>query len=95
MPSQMKEGWGLTHDDEKMYASDGTPHIYVIRPDTFTVEKTLSVSDSNGRYIDRLNELEFIGNNMILSNKWLTDEVYKIDLSDGKVVTKYDLGELK
>lgn len=31
----MKEGWGLTHDDTYLYATDGTANIYVITPGTF------------------------------------------------------------
>lgn len=37
MPDEMVEGWGLTHDGQYLYASDGTEFIYVIDPATFTV----------------------------------------------------------
>jgi glutamine cyclotransferase len=37
MPAEMKEGWGLTHDDNFMYSTDGTANIYKINPDTFKV----------------------------------------------------------
>lgn len=42
-----------------------------------------------------LNEIEYAGNNTILANKWLTDDIYKIDLKTGKVLKKYDMSLLK
>lgn len=38
MPKEMEEGWGLTHDDTDLWASDGTARIFKIDPQTFTVK---------------------------------------------------------
>ena len=38
MPSEMIEGWGLSHDSQYIYASDGTDNIYVIDPTDFKVK---------------------------------------------------------
>jgi len=40
-PPTMREGWGLTHDDEFIYASDGSASIFKIDASTFTVVETL------------------------------------------------------
>jgi glutamine cyclotransferase len=35
MPVEMIEGWGLTHDNENLYSSDGSHNIYTLDPETF------------------------------------------------------------
>lgn len=37
MPTQMKEGWGLTHDDKYLYASDGSDTIFRLNPQDLSV----------------------------------------------------------
>lgn len=95
MPHEMKEGWGLTHDEHFMYSTDGTANIYKINPDGFRVISHVTVQDSEGRSINNLNEIEYVGNNEVLVNKWMKDDVYRVSLSDGKIIRKYDLSELK
>jgi glutamine cyclotransferase len=48
MPDQMKEGWGLTHDSQYIYATDGTASIFTIDPDSFTVINQITVRDELG-----------------------------------------------
>jgi glutaminyl-peptide cyclotransferase len=77
------EGWGITHDDTHLIMSNGTDKINFVNPDTFKIEKTISVSQ-NGYPQDQLNELEYIEGE-IWSNVWHTDLVLRIDPSNGNV----------
>lgn len=79
-----KEGWGLSHDSTSLLLSDGSATIHYIRPEGFTVIKTLSIQDRNGA-VDQLNELEFI-NGFIYANRWHHDQILKIDPATGYVV---------
>jgi len=79
-----KEGWGLTNDGTNLLLSDGTSTLYYIKPDDFTVIRTLSVNSNEG-LLDQLNELEFI-DGYIYANRWHDDTIYKIDPQTGYVV---------
>ncbi len=83
------EGWGITHDDHRLIISDGSANLYFVSPDDFHTLKTISVADNNGP-VDNLNELELI-NGFVFANKWQTDEIYKIDTTNGHVVGKMNL----
>lgn len=61
MPSEMEEGWGLTHDDAHLYASDGTNRIFKIEPTTFKVLQIIPVTDLSGNPLRFINELELVG----------------------------------
>ena len=82
------EGWGITNDTKTLIISDGSDKLYYIRPDepnnSIRLMKILSVADNNGP-VDSLNELEYI-DGYIYANKWLTDNIYKIDTTSGHVV---------
>jgi len=57
------EGWGLSHDENFIYGSDGTEAIYVFRPDQLEIPvKAISVVDEYGNPIWMVNELEVVGN---------------------------------
>ncbi|HET8772273.1 MAG TPA: glutaminyl-peptide cyclotransferase [Thermoanaerobaculia bacterium] len=86
------EGWGLTHDGESLFLSDGTSTIRVVDPATFTVKRTIAVT-SGGKPVDRLNELEFVKGE-ILANVWQTDRIARIDPKDGRVTGWIDLSGL-
>lgn len=88
------EGWGLTNDDKNLYMSDGSNVIRIINPDGFKLVSTLFVTDSAGRSIDRLNELEMI-NGEIWANVYTTDLVVAIDKTTGKVSKKISLANLR
>lgn len=83
------EGWGLTHDDHRLIVSDGSSNLYFVSPEDFHTLKTISVADNNGP-VDNLNELELI-NGSVFANKWQTDEIYKIDTTNGHVTGKMNL----
>lgn len=86
------EGWGITHDGKNLIVSDGTDKIHFL--DTATLKEVTVLDIKQGsRPVDKLNELEFI-NGYLYANRWMTNEVVKIDLSNGQVVGILDLTEL-
>lgn len=83
------EGWGLTHDGQSLILSDGTNQIRFINPETFKVERAISVV-YKGKEVMELNELEYIRGE-IYANIWQTDEIIRIDPKTGKVLGVIDL----
>ncbi len=83
------EGWGLTHDGERLIMSDGTATITFRDPNTLEAIGTLDVADANGP-VTRLNELEYI-DGLIWANIWQTDQIALIDPATGEVVNYLDL----
>lgn len=83
-----REGWGITNDGKSLIISDGTDKLYIVNHDSskseFQLQKIISVSDNSGP-VDSLNELEYI-NGYLYSNVWFTNNILKIDLSNGHVV---------
>lgn len=86
------EGWGITHDGKNLIVSDGTDKIHFLDTTTLKEIKVLDVKQGSSP-IDKLNELEFI-DGYLFANRWMTNEVLKIDLSNGNVVGRLDLTEL-
>ncbi len=90
--SYPREGWGITHNERNLIASDGTDRLYFL--DTLSLEPvdTLTVRDKMGT-IDNLNELEFI-DGYVYANRWGTNEIMKIDPSTGVVTGILELSSL-
>ncbi len=86
------EGWGITNDNKYLIVSDGTSNIYYLDPNTLQKIKVISVNDNNG-LVNNLNELEFI-QGYIYANRWQTNEVLKINPSNGMVVAKADFSNI-
>ena len=86
------EGWGLTHDGERLIMSDGTATLYFLDPDTFSVVSTVDVMDGEEPVI-MLNELEYILGE-IYANIWQTDTIVRIDPETGAVRGWIDLSGL-
>lgn len=90
------EGWGITNDSKSLIISDGSDKLFYIWPNAsqngMRVMKILSVEDNNGK-VDSLNELEYI-NGYIYANRWLTNDIYKIDTTSGHVVGKLNMAGL-
>ncbi len=86
------EGWGLTHDGQRLIMSDGTSSLYFLHPDTFAETARLTVRDHRGPVI-RLNELEYVRGE-ILANIWQTDRIARIDPRTGHVSGWIDLAGL-
>lgn len=87
------EGWGLTTDGKQIIMSDGTHVLSYIDPKDFKTIRTISVAE-NGYAVPYLNELEYI-EGFIYANIWLKDEIVKIDPSNGNVIGKLDVTNLK
>jgi glutaminyl-peptide cyclotransferase len=87
------DGWGLTNDGKYLIMSDGSDKIYFRDPDTFHEITHVSVQDHTGLR-NNINELEYI-NGFIYANVYMTEDVLKIDPSNGHVVGKINFGSLK
>lgn len=83
------EGWGLTTDGKHLIMSDGSDQIRWIRPDDFTVERSLTVK-LRGESLRNLNELELV-NGELWANVWQTEQIVKIDTATGNVVGMIDV----
>ncbi|MBL8055506.1 MAG: glutaminyl-peptide cyclotransferase [Anaerolineales bacterium] len=83
------EGWGLTHDGQRLILSDGTATLYFLDPATLAVTGQVAVADA-GTPVVRLNELEYI-NGLVYANLWQTDRIARIDPATGQVVSWIDL----
>jgi glutaminyl-peptide cyclotransferase len=83
------EGWGITHDGERLIVSDGTSTLYFWDPQTFEEIGRIEVFDNYGP-VSRLNELEYIKGE-IYANIWQTDRVARIAPGTGEVIGWVDL----
>jgi glutamine cyclotransferase len=83
------EGWGITHDGERLIYSDGSPVLRYLGADSLAVERELPVTLGN-RPLPRLNELEFIDGE-IWANVWQANQLVRIDPSSGAVTGIVDL----
>lgn len=83
------EGWGLTHDGNRLVMSDGTARLYFLDPLGLDVVGEVSVT-WQGAPVERLNELEYIDGH-VFANVWLTDRIAIIDPGTGRVVSWLDL----
>lgn len=86
------EGWGLTSDDAHLIMSDGSDNIYFRNPETFEIERTISVTLDDDPLF-RLNELEYI-DGYIFANVYKTNTLVKIDPKTGVVVAQIDASSL-
>jgi glutaminyl-peptide cyclotransferase len=86
------EGWGLTHDDKRLYMSDGTADVRVLDPVSFAERSRIHVS-FQGAPIDQLNELEW-AKGALFANVWQTAAIVRIDPKSGRVTGVLDLSAL-
>lgn len=78
------EGWGLTHDGERLIMSDGSSNLYFRDPETFAEIGRVRVMDGD-KPITRLNELEYVEGE-VFANVWQTDWIARIDPESGKII---------
>lgn len=86
------EGWGITHDGQRLIVSDGTSTIYFRDPDTLEETGRITVRDDQGP-LNRLNELEYV-NGEIWANIWMTDRIARISPETGAVLGYVNLDGL-
>lgn len=77
------EGWGLTHDGQRLIMSDGSANLYFLDPNNFEKVGQVEVR-YNGTLVSRLNELEYVKGD-IYANIWLEDKIAVIDPINGQV----------
>lgn len=91
-----REGWGATNDGKNIIISDGSSHLFFVQPDDkrkeFKINKILTVADNKGE-VDSLNELEMI-NGSVFANRWLTNDIVRIDTTTGYVTGRMNLSGL-
>lgn len=86
------EGWGITHDGQRLIVSDGTADIRFWDPATLQETGRITVRDHEGP-VNRLNELEYVDGE-IWANIWLTDRIARISPETGDVLGYIDLAGL-
>lgn len=84
----------MTHDDKYIYISNGSTTLFAC---TATQTKLIIVRRIRvfafGRF-PQFNELEMKDNKYIYANNFLTSEIYKVQLSNGKLLKIWRLPEL-
>jgi len=91
------EGWGICFDGDSFVMSNGTSSISFRNTETFEIERTVSVTDSFGNLITRINELECVNTPAgprVIANVWQQDIILVFDPSNGTVVGEYDASHL-
>lgn len=83
------EGWGLCYDGQQLIMSDGSSSLYFVKPDQFSLIKSIEVYDQNGE-VENLNELEYV-DGKIYANVYTKDYIVIIDPNTGMVEGKISL----
>ena len=91
--TKSREGWGLTHNGEKLIKTDGTEFIWFLNPETLVEERYIEVY-TNERKVEKLNELEFV-NGLIYANIWQQNSILIVNPNSGKVEGVANLNGLK
>ncbi|WP_082992655.1 glutaminyl-peptide cyclotransferase [Erythrobacter sp. QSSC1-22B] len=87
------EGWGLTHFEDALVASDGSDKLRFLDPQDYSIKRTVSAT-LNGRPVSRLNELELV-DGLIFANLWMSDFIVGIEPQTGVVRKVIDLRQLE
>lgn len=82
------EGWGLCHDGESLFQSDGSGTLLRRDPQTFDLLESLRVT-RDGFSTRSLNELECVGDH-IYANVYMTNEIVRIDKRTGEITGDLD-----
>ena len=83
------EGWGITHDGQRLIVSDGTSTLYFWDPESLEETGRIEVIGENGPVV-KLNELEYVAGE-VYANVWQTDRIARIDPRTGQVTGWIDL----
>ena len=86
------QGWGLTTDGKQLIMSDGSDSLRFMEPSTFRVERVVHAR-SNGEPIQKLNELELVGGD-VLANVYESNWIVRIDPANGNVREMLDFADL-
>jgi glutamine cyclotransferase len=88
-----REGWGLTHDNEQLIASDGSSRLFFLNPVDFSERRSLGVMWGNRR-LSNLNELEWV-DGAIWANVFEDWNLVRISPVTGCVEATVDLTPLR
>jgi len=88
-----KEGWGLAHNENYIYQSDGTETIYLLNKETLVVEDKIQAFTNKGKIIG-INELELV-NGKLYANRYQKDGVAIINPKNGAIEGVIDFSPLK
>jgi glutamine cyclotransferase len=86
------EGWGMTHDDNKIYMDDSTNRLWFLDKNTYRQTGFVDVYDDKGA-VNEINELEYI-DGKIYANVYKTNNILVIDPKTGAVLQKADMTSL-
>ncbi len=81
--NQSKEGWGLTHNNEKLIKTDGTERMWFLNPESLKEERFIETY-TNSRKAENLNELEFV-NGKIYANLWQKNSILIVNPINGAI----------
>jgi glutamine cyclotransferase len=87
--SNPREGWGLTHDDNELIASDGSSRLFFLSPRDFSTRRVLPVVQDSS-YLDNINELEYVQGS-IWANVFEAWKLVRISPDTGCVQATVDL----
>ena len=88
-----REGWGLTHDENQLIASDGSHRLFFLSPRDFSTRRIMPVFDQ-GRKVTNLNELEYV-QGAIWANIFESWSIVRISPVTGCVEARADLQPLR
>ncbi len=96
------EGWGLTHNHQRLIMSNGTAVLLFRDPDDFSVTHQIDIIQANQNYQHmppipsnlQLNELEYV-NGVIWANNWNDDILYAINSESGCLLARINLVDLR
>jgi glutamine cyclotransferase len=81
--TQSKEGWGLTHNMEKLIKTDGSERMWFLNPETLEEEYFIETY-TNKRKAENLNELEYV-KGKIYANLWQKNSILIVEPSNGAI----------
>jgi glutamine cyclotransferase len=87
--SNPREGWGLTHDDSELIASDGSSRLFFLSPKDFSTRRVLPVVQDSS-YLENINELEYVQGS-IWANVFEAWKLVRISPETGCVEATVDL----
>jgi glutaminyl-peptide cyclotransferase len=91
--SNPREGWGLTHDDNELIASDGSSRLFFLSPKDFSTRRVLQVVQ-DGSFLENINELEYV-QGAIWANVFEDWKLVRISPQTGCVEATVDLTPLR
>jgi glutamine cyclotransferase len=83
------EGWGLTHDGQRLIMSDGSAFLRFLDPGTLKELSRIQVKDGTSP-VANLNELEYVKGE-IFANVWQTHRIARISPKTGRVIAWLNL----